>query len=114
MQEIAYESLLKARRQSVHRCVAETVRDQHPDRANTEPEIVAHHFTQAGLPALAVEWWGKAAELAMRRCAYAEAIAHLETALKLVERIGLTGLINGGRFFACNSPMATLFEWREA
>ena len=88
VQETAYQSLLKARRQSVHRCVAETVRDQHPEWANTEPEIVAHHFTQAGLPALAVEWWGKAAELAMRRCAYAEAIAHLETALKLASELG--------------------------
>jgi DNA-binding response OmpR family regulator/class 3 adenylate cyclase/predicted ATPase len=88
VQETAYQSLLKARRQSVHRCVAETVRDQHPDRANTEPEIVAHHFTQAGLRALAVEWWGKAGELAMRGCAYAEAIGHLEMALKLSRELG--------------------------
>ena len=83
VQETAYQSLLKTRRNSVHRCIAETIRNQHPEWANAEPEIVAHHFTQAGLPALAVDWWGKAADLAMRRCAYSEAIAHLETALKL-------------------------------
>ena len=58
VQETAYESLLKPRRQHIHRQIAEIVRDQHPKRANAEPDIIAHHFTQAGLAALAVEWWG--------------------------------------------------------
>jgi class 3 adenylate cyclase/predicted ATPase len=88
VQEIAYESLLKTRRQQIHRQIAETVRDQLPDRAKAEPEIVAHHFTQAGLTALAVEWWGKAGDLALRRSAYSEAIAHLETALQLASELG--------------------------
>ena len=61
------------------------MRDQLHGRANTEPEIAAHHFTQAGLTMPAVEWWGKAGELALRRCAYTEAIAHLETALQLAD-----------------------------
>jgi hypothetical protein len=66
------------------------VRDQFSERANTEPEIVAHHFTQAGLPSPAVEWWSKAADLATRRPAYPEAIAHLEMALQMAERLGDT------------------------
>ena len=49
VQEIAYESLLKARRQHVHGRIAETARDQLQEWANAEPEIIAHHFTQAGL-----------------------------------------------------------------
>jgi class 3 adenylate cyclase/predicted ATPase len=85
VQEVAYESLLQTRRQQVHRRIAETVRDQHAERANAEPEIVAHHFTQANLQALAVEWWGKAGDLALRRSAYAEAIAHLEQAILLAD-----------------------------
>jgi class 3 adenylate cyclase/DNA-binding winged helix-turn-helix (wHTH) protein/tetratricopeptide (TPR) repeat protein len=85
VQEVAYESLLRKQRQHIHRRIAETMRDQLHGRANTEPEIAAHHFTQAGLTMPAVEWWGKAGELALRRCAYTEAIAHLETALQLAD-----------------------------
>jgi predicted ATPase len=85
VQETAYESLLKRRRQDVHRRIAETVRDQFPEWADAEPEVVAHHFTQAGFSALAVEWWGRAGDLAMRRSAYAEALAHLEMAIKLAD-----------------------------
>ena len=88
LQEIAYESLLKTRRQHVHRRIAEVVRDQLPEQANTQPEIVAYHFTQAGLAAPAVEWWGKAGDLAMRRSAFAEALAHLEMALQLADGLG--------------------------
>jgi len=72
----------------IHRRIAETVRDQLPEWANAQPEIVAHHFTQGGLPALAVEWWGKAGELAMQRSAFAEAVAHLERALQLTNGLG--------------------------
>jgi predicted ATPase len=88
VQEIAYESLLKTRRQLVHRRIAEIVRAQLPEWANAEPEIVAHHFTQAGLFAPAVEWWSKAGDRAMQRCAYAEAVAHLERALQRADQLG--------------------------
>ena len=84
VQEIAYESLLKARRQHIHGRIAETARDQLQEWANAEPEIIAHHFTQAGCES-AVEWWGKAGSLAMRHSAYAEALAHLERALQLAD-----------------------------
>jgi class 3 adenylate cyclase len=87
VQEIAYESLLKTRRQHVHGRIAATVRDQLPERANAEPEVVAYHFSQAGLLAIAVEWWGKAADLAMRRSAHTEATAHLERALEMADRL---------------------------
>ena len=85
VQEVAYESLLKAQRQHFHRRIAEVIRDQIPDWAHKEPELVAYHFTQGGLAAAAIEWWGKAGELAMRRSAFAEAITHLEAALRLAE-----------------------------
>jgi class 3 adenylate cyclase/predicted ATPase len=88
VQEIAYASLLKSRRQRVHRRIAETVRDQLPEQAHAQPEIVAHHFTQAGVPAPAVEWWGEAGDLALRRSAYAEAIAHLEQAIRMADGLG--------------------------
>ena len=50
IQDAAYENLLKSRRQVLHRRVAEILRNQRSlDRAATEPEVLAHHFTQAGL-----------------------------------------------------------------
>jgi len=77
IQDAAYENLLKSRRQVLHRRVAEILRDRFPDAAAAEPELVAHHFTQAGLTDAAIEWWGRAGEQALRRSAFLEAISHL-------------------------------------
>ena len=87
IQDAAYDSLLKSRRQALHRRAAEVLRDQ-PERAAAEPEIIAHHFTQAGLDDLAIEWWGKAGDQALRRSAFQEAIAHLGKAIAMADRVG--------------------------
>ena len=81
IQDAAYESLLKSRRQALHRRVAEALRD-----ANAEPEAIAHHFTEAGLDDLAIEWWGKAGDQALRRSAFQEAIAHLGKAIAMADK----------------------------
>jgi class 3 adenylate cyclase len=81
IQDAAYENLLKSRRQMLHRRVAEIMRDRFPDTAAAEPELVAHHFTQAGLTDAAIEWWGNAGEQALRRSAFQEAISHLGKAI---------------------------------
>ena len=65
IQDAAYENLLKSRRQALHRRVAETLRDQFPDRAAAQPEMLAHHFTDAGLNEVAIEYWGKAGDQAL-------------------------------------------------
>ena len=80
IQDAAYDSLLKSRRQALHRRAAEILRDQ-PERATAEPEVIAHHFTVAGLDDQAIEWWGKAGDQALRRSAFQEAIAHLGKAI---------------------------------
>jgi class 3 adenylate cyclase/tetratricopeptide (TPR) repeat protein len=85
IQDAAYESLLKSRRQALHRCAAEILRDQY-DRAAAEPEVIAHHFTEASLDDLAIEWWGKAGDQALRRSASQEAIAHLGKAIALADK----------------------------
>ena len=54
--------------------------------ANAEPEAIAHHFTQAGLDDLAIEWWGKAGDQALRRSAFQEAIAHLGKAIAMADK----------------------------
>src|SRR3984957_13379446 len=86
IQDAAYESLLKSRRQALHRRAAEVLRDQ-PERAAAGPEVVAHHFTQAGLDDLAIEWWGKAGDQALGRSAFQEGIAHLGRAIEMTEAL---------------------------
>ena len=82
IQDAAYDSLLKSRRQALHRRTAEVLRDE-PERAAAEPELVAHHFTQARLNDQAIEWWGKAGDSALRRSAFQEAVAHLARAIAM-------------------------------
>lgn len=90
VQEAAYESLLRSRRFVLHRAIAEAIRDRFPEIADKEPEVVARHFTQAGLSDAAIEWWKKAGDQALRRSAYVEAISHLKAASRLAEAMPLS------------------------
>ena len=92
IQDAAYENLLKSRRQILHRHIAEILRDRFADRAAAEPEVLAHHFTQAGMTDAAIEWWGKAGDQALRRSAFQEAISHLGKAIEMADKAnsGLT------------------------
>jgi class 3 adenylate cyclase/predicted ATPase len=85
IQDAAYDSLLKSRRQVLHRRAAEILRDD-SNRAAAEPEVIAHHFTQAGLDDLGIEWWGKAGDQALRRSAFQEAIAQLGRAITMADK----------------------------
>jgi class 3 adenylate cyclase/predicted ATPase len=85
IQDAAYDSLLKSRRQALHRRAAENLVGQ-PERAAAEPEVIAHHFTEANLDDLAIEWWGKAGDEALRRSAFQEAIAHLGKAIAMADK----------------------------
>ena len=84
IQDAAYDSLLKSRRQTLHRRAAEVLLAS----PAPEAEALAHHFTQAGETDLAIEWWGKAGDQALRRSAFAEAISHLGKAIELSDKAG--------------------------
>jgi tetratricopeptide (TPR) repeat protein len=86
IQDAAYENLLKSRRQTLHCRVAEILRD-HAATGATQPEVLAHHFTQAGMTDAAIEWWGKAGDQALRRSAFQEAISHLGKAIEMADRV---------------------------
>jgi predicted ATPase len=58
--------------------------------ATAEPELIAHHLTQAGLDEPAIEWWGKAGDQALRRSAFKEAAAHLGKAIELADKLAAT------------------------
>jgi tetratricopeptide (TPR) repeat protein len=68
----------------LHRRAAEILVGQ-TEPAAAEPEVVARHFTQAGLDDPAIEWWGKAGDQALRRSAFQEAIAHLGRAIAMAD-----------------------------
>jgi class 3 adenylate cyclase/predicted ATPase len=84
IQDAAYENLLKRRRQVLHRRVAEALRDTFGESGAPEPELLAHHFTQAGLTEAAIEWWGKAGQRSLDRSALVEAAAQLTRALEQI------------------------------
>ena len=81
IQDTAYENLLRSRRQFFHRRVGEVLRNQFAAGAAVEPELLAHHFTQAGLIEAAVEWWGKAGQRSLERSALIEAVGQFTRAL---------------------------------
>jgi len=87
VQDTAYETLLKSRRQILHRQIADALRGEFSAVAAAEPELVAHHLTQAGLDEPATEWWGKAGDQALRRSAFKEAAAHLGKAIELADKL---------------------------
>ena len=81
IQDAAYENLLKSRRQALHRRTGEVLRDQFAATATAEPELLAHHFTQAGLTEAAIEWWGTAGQRSLARYALVEGAEQLKRAL---------------------------------
>ena len=118
IQDAAYDSLLKSRRQALHRRAAEVLRDQ-PERAAAEPEAIAHHFTEACLDDLAIEWWGKAGDQALRRSAFQEAIAHLGKAIAMADKGGAAAPRRADerstrRLTQLTSPTATRWSPRAA
>jgi len=85
IQDAAYETLIMRDRQALHLRAAEALRDSGDARASVEPEAIAYHFTQAGRSDLAIEWWAKAGDEALRHSAFREAIAHLGKAIELAD-----------------------------
>src|SRR3712207_5486568 len=72
IQDAAYASLLKSTRQQVHQQVAQVLEARFPALAETQPELVAQHYTAAGCAEQAVVYWQRAGEHASDRSAYLE------------------------------------------
>lgn len=85
VQDAAYETLLKSKRQQLHGKIAAVLDRRFPEVAHSQPEIVAHHYTQSGLSDVAVRWWEKAGDIAIRRSANAEAARHFGRAIELLQ-----------------------------
>lgn len=76
VQDAAYESLLKSTRRSVHARVAEILATISPNIAETQLEMLAHHFGEAGSTELVIQYWRQATKRARERSANMEAISH--------------------------------------
>ena len=87
VQEAAYESLSRSRRQALHLRIAELLASQQGTSAVSAPEIVAYHFERAAHPERSCAYWMLAAERSGWRSAHAEAIANLNAALAQAEQI---------------------------
>src|SRR5262245_4840542 len=85
VRDAAYESLLRKRRRSLHARVANTIEARFAQTLETQPELVARHFSEAGLPEKAIGYWLQAGRLAAARSANVEAIAHLRAGLACID-----------------------------
>ncbi|HEY5869606.1 MAG TPA: AAA family ATPase, partial [Candidatus Tectomicrobia bacterium] len=83
-QEAAYQSLLKRTRQEVHQRIAQVLEAAFPETAQQQPELLALHYTEAGLNARAVGYWQRAGQRANERSAHVEAIMHLTRGLDVL------------------------------
>src|SRR5262249_44056038 len=83
----AYGSLLKSPRQQYHQRIAQVLEAQFPETAEAQPELLAHHYTEAGLTEKAVHYWHHAGQKAIERSAHVEAIAHLRQGLALLQTL---------------------------
>jgi class 3 adenylate cyclase/tetratricopeptide (TPR) repeat protein len=87
VRDAAYESLLLARRREWHERIAHALEENFADVAASEPDLLAHHFGEAGLLVKACDYRMRAGDLAVSRSAYPEAIAHFSAGLKLAEAL---------------------------
>src|SRR6266568_780327 len=84
IQDAAYASLLKSTRQQYHQRIATVLETQFPEMTATQPELLAHHYTEAGSHAPAVGYWQQAGTRALQRSANVEAIAHVQRGIELL------------------------------
>lgn len=87
VQDAAYESLLKSSRQKLHQQIATALEERFPDTAETDPELIAHHYTEAHLLEKGIDYWQRAGQRSAQRSASVEALAHLYKALELLNSL---------------------------
>jgi predicted ATPase len=87
IQEAAYQSLLRSTRRQYHQQIVQVLEAKSPETCETHPELVAHHYTEAGLNAQAIPYWQRAGQRAIERSANVEALVHLTKGLELLRTL---------------------------
>jgi len=81
VQDVAHSSLLRSARRQLHGRIAEVLETHFPELMDTQPELFAQHYTEAGLTEKSIASWGKAGHNSTARSAMAEAAAQFQKAL---------------------------------
>ena len=87
LRDAAYSTLLRGPRRTLHARIAQAIEEVFPEIAESQPEVVARHRTEAGLKRPATIHWQRAGELALRRSAGSEAVKHFSSALSILEEL---------------------------
>jgi class 3 adenylate cyclase/tetratricopeptide (TPR) repeat protein len=112
VQDAAYESLLKTKRQELHAQLAQVLEHEFADRIANEPELLAHHHTLAGNTVAAIRWWHEAGKLAARKEALQEAVGHFRAALSLIEQLPPSAERDGLELSIREPLNGALIGWR--
>jgi class 3 adenylate cyclase/predicted ATPase len=84
VQDAAYGTLLREPKRALHACIAKALESQFADIAEGQPELLAHHWTEAGLIEKAANLWGQAGQRSLERSALIEAVAQFTRALSQI------------------------------
>src|SRR5262249_12756171 len=87
VQDAAYASLLRSTRRQYHQQIAQVLEERFPETCEEQPELLAHHYTEAGCTAQAIPYWQRAGQHALERSAYKEAMAHCTKGLELLQTL---------------------------
>jgi TOMM system kinase/cyclase fusion protein len=87
IRDAAYESLLRSKRREYHGQIARALQEKFPEIIDSRPELLASHYTEAGIAELAIPMWQKAGEKAVQRSANLEAVNHLTKALEILKTL---------------------------
>jgi class 3 adenylate cyclase/predicted ATPase len=87
VQDTAYATLLRSQRQELHARIAKVLEEEFQETIGAHPETLAHHYSQAGLVDLAIQFWGRAGARSADRSAHYEAVGHFGCALDLVGKL---------------------------
>jgi len=87
VRDAAYQSLWERDRKRLHRAIATVIAEKFRDLEESQPELLAYHYAEAGIETEAIAYWERAARLAASRSAHYEAISHLKNGLELIARL---------------------------
>jgi class 3 adenylate cyclase/tetratricopeptide (TPR) repeat protein len=108
IRDAAYESLLRSRRRQYHHRIAEALRDRFAETSEAQPEVLASHFTEAGLIDQGVPYWHKAGQRAFERSANEEAISLFAVALDLIRKLPRSVELDAQELELCLSYLQAL------
>ena len=87
VRDVAYGSLLRDQRQQLHGRIADVLAEHFPTMVEAEPEVIAHHYREAGMADAASTYFERAGDRAAARSAYIEATAHFRAAIEEADRL---------------------------